>query len=373
MNTLVLCCAAALSAGPDTPSPSKVDDLFRTSTPAFATGVHIGDTVVRGQTPGPVPIYQDPNGIPPTYGGPQPLGDPFLGNAAPSVVDSIPGTAFPFGLYHLGQPRIGRANASWGILAESNLDGRPGDLQINELDVDFGYIVPVGGWGLRVTHEYGQRWWQGPPGGFGLASELYHFGMDFELATVPDGDPWGMVLAFSPSLNTDFETNLRSDAYNWDGRGYITYQHSPHLMLVGGVGYWDRVKDRVIPYAGVIWKPDNRWEIHATVPEAKISYCLGHGFGGCQWLYFRAEYHVEAYQVETSGAAKPVGGVTFRQTDKMEIQDYRLLLGYAFSNGAVDGFLEAGWVMGREVEFLSNTVSDFGVDDGFIGRVGIRF
>ncbi len=382
MNVYLLC-ATALAGSPL--APRDVDDVFRATAPPV---------VVRGQSP--APVYNDPTGYqpvyqPPTYegggvtgmnpfgGGPQPIGDPFLpgGGAVPPAAFSVPGTEFPFGLYDFGPPRPGwQFDGTVGVIPTESIDSPGGgSFGVIEYDVAAAYTsVNVAGGLFTVTQQFGQRFWDGPPGAagrpsFGLPSKVFRFGWDFEYRTRPDLGPWGFVAGFNPSINTDFDAHLKSDAYNWDGRAYLTYRSSQSLTLVGGVGYWDRVNDRFIPYAGAIWKPNNRFEIHATVPEARVSYFLSRGGSSASWIYARAAYHVEAYQVETGSNA----GIGTRMNDKFEVEDYRILIGYAFSNGYVNMFVEGGWVLGRETDFLRDTRSDFGISDGFIGRAGIRF
>ncbi len=76
------------------------------------------------------------------------------------------------------------------------------------------------------------------------------------------------------------------------------------------------------------------------------------------WLYLRGEYHVEAYQVQLD---YPVGD----RREKMEIADQRLVLGLRGDIGSVSGFVEAGWVFDRQVDFLHGTPG-FDIDSGFI-------
>lgn len=377
MNVYLLC-ATVLSGSPL--APRDVDDVIQ---PVSHTSY-----VARGQTP--APVYQDQTGFQPTYqppaydggasggnafqGGPQPIGDPFLGGGGGLGPQSyaVAGTQFPFGLYDFTPMRPWQVDASVGVIPTESIS-RGGEFGVIEYDVSASNTLEFGTGFLTLTPQFGQRFWDGPPGAggqpsFGLPSTVYRLGMDFEYRTRTSG-PWGFVAGFNPSINSDFDAHLKSDAYNWDGRGYLTYSHSESLMLVGGVGFWDRVNDRFIPYAGAIWKPTSRLEIHATVPEARVSYFVGRGGSTARWIYARAEYHVEAYQVETGSNS----GIGTRMNDKFEVEDYRILLGYAINNGYVDMFVEGGWVLARETDFLRDTQPDFSISDGFIGRLGIRF
>ena len=51
-------------------------------------------------------------------------------------------------------------------------------------------------------------------------------------------------------------------------RAVAFYRTSPQWTWVGGVVYWDRVNDRVLPYAGAIWIPNDHTELRLLFPEA---------------------------------------------------------------------------------------------------------
>jgi hypothetical protein len=219
---------------------------------------------------------------------------------------------------------------------------------------------------FSFTQEFNMRWWDGPstpPGGTtALPGEVYRIGWDFEINT-PQQNPWSVQLAFNPSINSDFESGLSSDAWNLDARGIFFYRTSQYWMWALGAGFWDRVDDRVIPYAGFVWSPDNRWEWRIIFPKPQISYFLGNIMGMQKWLYVRGEYNVEAYEIElqTTGAQEQV-----------EVQDWRVLLGFRDEAPQFTGFLEAGWVFGRDVEYAHGTPG-FDPSSGFIVRAGLQY
>ena len=154
----------------------------------------------------------------------------------------------------------------------------------------------------------------------------------------PANSAWSTSIAFNPSINSDLEQGLGSNAWNWDGRAMMFFRVAPQWTWVVGAGFWDRVNDRVIPYAGAIWVPDDRWEWRMVLPEPRVSYYIGRPCNLPTWFYARAEYHVEAYeiQLETTGAR-----------EKVELEDWRILLGLRFDNGFYSSFVEAGWIFGR--------------------------
>lgn len=384
MNASLVCLVAALSTAP----PEGDWTAVETPSTDFAAAV-------RGQNPNGQPYeefpyqYEEvpggsaptspsaPSTVAPSGGAPvtpyqqpsQPY-DPFLGQA-PVGPRPMPGHSGgpTFGAngpqpYRLGwTPRL-----SAGLLPDVSTERGLGNFGVFELDTALQKAErwPWCGAIKSFTQEFNLRLWDGPESTPGLATALpgqvFRFGWDFELAT-PANHPWSLQVGFNPSINSDFEDNLTSDAWNWDGRGILYFRPSPHLMWAFGAGYWDRVNDKVIPYAGFVWTPDDRWEWRILFPRSRVSYFLGTPWGFSSWLYARGEYHIEAYQIEleTTGAR-----------EKVEIEDWRILLGVRTDNGWVAGFLEAGWVFGRNVAFLHGTPG-FDPTTGFIARAGLRF
>lgn len=349
------------------------------------------EAVVRAQGPPPGAYPYDagmpPAGMgyppPPSYGAEpgmsfmnpfqQPMVDPFL--AQPGTVPyagSPEAGQFAFGPNGYQPFRIGgqgRADVFYMAKEKTERDDL-GRFGISGLNAEAEYTNISGlGWIFSFTQQFGVRWWDGPRGPVGLPGDVYRIGWDFEWATPKhELGPWGLALGFNPSINSSFEGALSSDAYQWDVRGYATYEISPELLLAGGAGLWDRVRDRVVPYAGFVWLPNDRWEFRILFPESQINYFLGNHGAMAQWLYLRGEYRVEAYEV-LAGSDIP----NTRSMEQVEIEDWRILFGYQTDGGFCAGFVEAGWVFGRDVAFGRGTQPGFDVTSGFIARTGIRF
>ena len=116
----------------------------------------------------------------------------------------------------------------------------------------------------------------------------------------PARHKWPCVsFGITPSINTDFENSISSEAFQLDGRGMFIFQLDQYWSMVLGAGYWDRVKDRVIPYAGLTYR-DDFWEWQLMFPKTTVSVFLGNETLWSKWLYLTAEYHVEAYEVNTA-------------------------------------------------------------------------
>lgn len=341
--------------------------------------------VIRAQDPGlseplyspgpvtdvpPVTTHQTYQPYQPLWnpGAPPLIQDPFL----PPAYQAAPQGGFSTGLNGPQPYRFGwstRADFTY-ITSESvsrddgiGAPGQYGDFGQMGVDVGLEYTTPsIPGWLFSFTQELGYRGWSGPTGGYGLPASVYHIGWDLELAT-PNTQGYSVQLGFTPSLNSDFDGTLSNDAWNFDARGILFIHHSPEWMVALGAGYWDRVDDIIVPYAGVVWTPNNYWEWRVLFPESRVSYFLGMHDGFAKWLYLSFEYNVESYQVNRT---------PMDVREQIQLEDWRLLLGLRSDNGLVTLFIEGGWVFGRDVEFKRATPG-FSISDGFIGRAGIRF
>ena len=307
---------------------------------------------------------------------------------APWATQPMPGQVpggMTFGAHSSLQPY--RLNAWTGrvegsFLARESTEGQLGQLGITELDIELefsGLFMP--GWIFSFTQIADFRWWDGPsdsgvdaiPGpppvdaipGNGLPAQAYKIGWDLELATINQG-AYSAQLAFTPSLATDFDSGVDSDSWQFDARGVMYYQY-PGMTIALGAGYWDRVRDRVIPYAGLIFKPDAIWEWQLMFPQSRISVFMGNYGGNSSWMYAKAEYNVEAYDVtidRTHGAASV--------RDQVEFEGYRLMMGFRSETLQYSSFIEAGWIFSRTTRFAGPTPG-FDIGDGFIARAGVSF
>lgn len=387
MNAQLLCLVAVLSADPSPQQntwqtayqPSAaLAAAFRGETPS-ASPIIRGQslsydeepTAAAGQYDGSAQTYASP---PPGYsnGGPylppqspQWMTDPFLGQGV------VPGAPFPGPtpggyLYGVNGPQPYRfgwtIRGDVGYLPEESTSNDGGKFGVFEFNSDFRYTIPwQSGWIFTSAPQFSMRSWDGP-NQVALPGSVYRVGWDLQLAT-PQTGPWSIQLDFNPSINTDFDSGVGADAWNFDGYGILFYQASPQWLWAFGAGFWDRVNDRVIPYAGVVWRPDDIWEWRLVFPNPRVSLFLGNTWWGATWFYVSGEYHIEAYQIE-------IGNTNARE--RIEIQDWRVMVGLRSDNGRVASFLEAGWLLDRSVEF-GRTTPDFSIDDGFMARFGLRF
>lgn len=376
MNAYLVCMLAAVTADPigEIPVTEKIGAPIYEPLAEF-------EIAVRGQDPGyGTPTYSDPNYGSPTYSQPGNPAGTYVNPGNPGTIYAPQGNPFfdpflaPFGAQSQGgfatglngpQPyRFGwTSRMDAAFMDAQSTSPAMGKFTQSEIDVNLDYTMPVGpGWIGTFTQQGSWRGWSGPQGAIGLPGSVWHIGWDLELAT-PQQYGYSFQVAFNPSLNTDFKGTLTSDAWNFDGRAILFIHHSPEWLLALGAGYWDRKDDFIIPYAGVVWTPNNYWELRLLFPESRISYFLGSQDGFAKWMYFTAEYGVESYQVTQQPA---------EIRNQIQFEDIRLLLGLRADNGFATLFAEAGVVLNRRVRFKMGG-PDFDINDGFIGRAGVRF
>lgn len=334
------------------------------------------ETVVRGQTPG---AAYDEEPVQANLGSQQYLGAPPMQHASQwnPMAPVWPGTPLidPTGAPFASIPGVNGARPfQYGWARKLNVaflpkerttsagGGAVGQFGVFEVNSEFRHTSPLPtGWVFQFAPQFNLRNWDGPTAP-DLPGDVYRFGLDLVLRS-PTVGPFSAELAFNPSLNTDFDRSPGSDAWNWDGRGAIHVAAGPGTHVVLGALFWDRVDDRVLPYGGVVFKtPNDYFEIRALFPQSEVSIFLGTPWGVPQWLYVNGEYHVEAYEIGGGSAGDR----------KVQLQDWRVMLGVRSDSGGVQSFLEGGWVFDREVEF-GRGGGNFEVSSGFLARFGIKF
>ena len=235
-----------------------------------------------------------------------------------------------------------------------------GNFQMSGIDINKDYpIMLPGNWVMTPSFDYGARFLSGPVGtatNSNLPGSVNRFGLGVKLAT-PMTYGWGLEGSFEPWLATDFGGPVNSQSFLFDGQLAALWQMSPQMMWVLGISYWDRVDNIVLPYAGLVWTPNDYWEFRLVFPKPRVTAFIGAPFGIPTWAYGMAEYHVEAYQVDSLNAPNT--------QDQVQFADWRMLGGLRFETSRITSFLEAGWVFDRKVKF-DKYGGDFNVDSGFI-------
>lgn len=303
--------------------------------------------------------FAPPLGADPFIAGPQfqqPFGGGFpgaAGNQAFSTFGAQGPSPFRTGVHQ-------SLDVEW--IPETSVSGNAnGNFEQFGIDYTLGYTGSfIPGWVYSWENEFRYRGWDGPQGVPGLPGSAYRFGFNFEVESAQAG-PISVKLGVRPSLNSDLGGSIASDAFQLDGRALVLFQLSPSWTAILGAGYWDRVNDRVIPYVGVVYQND-LWQVKLMFPESEISLFVGNEALGSKWIYARAEYHVEAYNVNTGNGR-----------DGVEFEDTRVLLGFRMDGGTYQWYTEGGWIFDRTVDFGNNANGAFDPSTGFVLRMGWKY
>lgn len=205
------------------------------------------------------------------------------------------------------------------------------------------------------------QFWTGP-NGIGLPADGDQLVSDFQLSSFWAG-PWNWQVGVTPQIASDFSRSLNSNSFMVDARAVLLYRPVAEWTLAVGAAFWNRASDHLIPYGGVIWAPNDRWEFRFMFPRSRVSYYVGNFRGFDVWGYVSGEYNLEAYQL---GVKTPHASV------RGEFSDYRFLKGFNFERGRWNLFWEGGVVFDRHVRFRG-PVQDFGINEGLILRTGITY
>jgi len=381
LKTSLLCLAIVFTAGLSSQAAELTtiyrpaedfDDVIRAQspTPTYEESIPYGTTAPPGGTY-TVPEGQpfDPNaGAGNLYGAPPSGYDPFLNPGMtmdPYGTQSMPG--YTTGINGPQPYRFGWSSSfEFGFVPKVRTYAQPGgadggNFGVFETDVDLKYTSPMrSGWIFSATPEFDYRGWDGPQF-ISLPGKGFRLGSDLQLSTPANG-LWSVQLGFTPAVASDFGKSLSSNAWQFDARVVLFYRPSQTWMFAVGAAYWDRLGDYVIPYAGVVWTPNDLWEIRAMFPKSRVSRFLGNVGDKSVWLYGSFEYDIESFQVERAGVV---------DRDQVEFQDYALMLGLRGDNGCMSIFLEAGGLLKRKSYFQSG--GGFDSKDAFMARFGVSF
>lgn len=346
-----------MAAGPGAMAPGY-------SAPPMYAQATVDPFATQGYAPYPQPITQDP----------------WAGGMVSPAMPQQQGF-YTYGLNGARPRRYGwesRYDVWWAPQSNTNSPD-VGEIGILGVDAAWALTEPFPpGTGLTkiTTPQFSYRSLEGPQIGaasvipdpalantpIDLPGAAYRFGLGLALQT-PTVAGWTYEVGFTPSLATDFRSSIDIDAILFDGHAVAYWQMTPQWMWAFGVQYWDRVDDIIIPRAGVVWRPNELWELRLLFPESRISVFVGTPFGVPMWAYAGLEYHVEAYQMKPK---------LFADAERGQFEDWRLMGGFRWEAGPITSFIEGGWIFDRNVEF-AGTGSDYNIDDGFIGRIGFRY
>ena len=167
---------------------------------------------------------------------------------------------------------------------------------------------------------------------------------------------WAFDMVITPSWNTDF-ANKSYQLFRLPWQAVNTFTLSDELKLVLGVTDMDREDIRLIPVAGLIYKPlDGTKQFDLVFPRPKAAWRLTESGDDSTWAYVAGELGGNSYSIQRPGAVH----------DIVTLRDFRLLFGWEQRGQKRHASrIEAGLVFGRAVEYAS------GIGDYHPGQTAI--
>jgi hypothetical protein len=217
---------------------------------------------------------------------------------------------------------------------------------------------------LQVTPGFIFMFFDGPDSSTGadMPARAYGSYVDFGYQTNPNYQV-GFDLNFRIGVYSDFNT-VTVDSIRTMGTGTFWLRATPNLTLVGGVTYLDRVDIKILPVAGVIWRPNQFTNLELVFPYPRLSVYAATIGNTDVWWTAGAEYGGTSLTVER------VSGLS----ERVDYNDYRVFGGIQWYNRAttLKGFVEAGYVFERELDYAKSN-DDIDLTDTYMLRAGIAY
>lgn len=189
------------------------------------------------------------------------------------------------------------------------------------------------------------------------------YGPNLDLIWMPRfGSRLQGILSVGAGWYSDFQGE--DDGFRLTGRAIARYDWTPdRVQLVLGVLYINRHDTKLIPAAGVVWKPSDDLNFELVFPQTKLARRLTWGPGFENWLYLAGGFGGNSWSI-VDVAGDP---------DVLILRDWRIMLGWELKRDGGAGFrLEGGYVFSREIEFASQPIP-FCPDDTLLARGVIAF
>ncbi len=330
------------------------------------------------------PTVSPPVYAPPTYGTPN-YGAPATIYPPTAYPNAQPSTLFPGGVFGGGGPfggGVGSAMAEPFRLFQGPrvrhtwLAGGddPADLDINTTDISFAMACPnflYSTQPLYILPSFSLHLWDGPQGAAGGAADLPANAYDAFLDLGWQSDPQRIVgaeLGLRMGVFTDFDT-LNSESFRVRGRALGIFRLSPMSTFKLGAIYADRNDIKFLPAGGLLYQPNPYTRYDITFPDPKISRYLNTVGVYDTWGYVAGEFGGGSWTIQRANGSD----------DSVDINDYRILFGLEWGrsdlirSGRRTGFVELGYVFGREVEYQRNPADNFDPNDTFLIRLGVGY
>ena len=263
--------------------------------------------------------------------------DPYYGQGSPQTDDSStlpPGTRngvfqkVDFTAAYL--PRLGNDNLGMTDL---------------ELDVVFGVPFFTRESPLVITPFYNLHYLDGPnspdvpPRVSDAAIELRHFRKL--------GQNWLVNVDITFGEYADDHSWDSGDAFRLTGSGAVVYEWTPAWKWVLGAAYVGRLNTKILPIAGLIYKPNDDIDYELIFPAPKMSWRLpATSIPGRDelWFYVAGEFGGGIWAVQRTNGTN----------DELDITDWRIYMGLERRIiGGLTSRVELGYVFSRKLQYAS--------------------
>ena len=325
-----------------------------------------------GTTPFMPPASPFVNPSPGTLTSPSYAGTPFSPGVGNPAATQTPSSIYPGGLWSTnpaGQPYYDWNNAVRVLqdlrMRHTYLVGGddPTDLGINDTEVAVTLTWPDFLWSqqpLFISPAFALHLWDGPIGPpYDLPGSAYSAYLDFQWASDPNLQ-LGLELGARIGVYSDFDT-MNTDSLRLQGVILGRARLTPTLTFKLGAMYLDRNDIKILPAGGFVWQPSSQVRFDILFPNPKLAQYITTVGTAELWWYVAGEYGGGAWTIERADGS----------SDRIDINDIRVMLGLEWTGQRVSGFVEAGIVFEREVIYVVDPSDSFDADDTFMVRAGI--
>lgn len=210
------------------------------------------------------------------------------------------------------------------------------------------------------------------PQDFPLPESLYDFSLGGTWIR-PLTPRWMLRIMASAAYASDLHNNS-SDAWQFRGGLFATYQWTKNLNLLVGAFASGRDDLPVLPGIGAIWTPTPFWRVDLMMPRPRVSYLLAHSGTREHWIFLAAGLSGGTWAFEDDRGQAILN-------DKLTYREFRVALGWESAPPRRSRLIpgrgrkweaQIGYVFGREFEF-ERQPRELSIDSALMLRVGAKF
>jgi hypothetical protein len=160
------------------------------------------------------------------------------------------------------------------------------------------------------------------------------------------------------------------DALRFSMMGNIIWNPSERLKVVLGVGYFAQNDNKVLPFGGLIWQPNDDWKFELMAPQLRVAKrwksnipsFLNHT--ASYWQYVGIGFGSKSWAIESVAD----------QSDVAKYKEYSVVIGLEAKNHESFSWkVELGYVFSRTIRFEEYTMSKLHISDSMLIRISCSF